>query len=357
MKDIEVLMGLFDTSIKFSMEKLYVELTNRCNLKCKHCYNDSNNGKCVDLPVEAVKNMLIYTKKCGLESVALSGGEALLYPNINEILQFCKDIELDVFLLTNGTYFDDERYTKILFEFLPEIQVSLDGPDAGSNDKIRGAGSFEHAISFIKYLKKSKYPKRVTVNTVLTEHTLSNYGDMVRLCNELDVDELTYSFITMAGRAKQNNLQINGDYFYSVVKDINTNIKPNKQNNCQGVGINHICSLTSVNDGVIKLQPKVTCSGDVFPCQMHHKPEYIIGNVNNSTLVEVLNGKEARQFLALMYLRKNYMEECNRCMFKNFCGRGCMAKSVNDYSNPLSVDGCCVFYKELILNEIKNQLD
>lgn len=357
MKDIEVLMGLFNKTINFSMEKLYIELTNRCNLKCKHCYNDSNNGTCIDLPIEVVKNMLFYTNNCGLTSVALSGGEALLYPKVNEVFSFCNDIGLDVFLLTNGTYFDEKKYMNILFEYLPEVQVSLDGPDASSNDMIRGEGNFENAISFIRRLKKSEYPKRVTVNTVLTEYTLSNYGDMVRLCNELGVDELTYSFITMAGRAKQNNLQMNNDYFYSVVKDINTNIKPNKQNNCQGVGINHVCSLTTLNNGIIKLQPKVTCKGEVFPCQMHQKPEYIIGNVNTCSLDEVLNSEESRRFIALMYLRKNYMEECNRCMFKTICGRGCMAKSVNDYSNPISVDGCCIFYKELIVEEIKSQLN
>ena len=352
---MEVIRGLFDGSVNFSIEKLYIELTNRCNLNCRHCYNESNEGVCLDLPIEIVKNVLIYAKKTKLNSVALSGGEALLYPEINDVLKYCRELNLDVILLTNGTYIQNEKYFELLFEYLPDILVSLDGPDSVSNDVIRGEGSFERAVNFIKALKRRKFPKRVSINTVLTEYTLTNYRNMVALCKELGVDELTFSFVTMAGRAKRNNLQINNNDFYRVVKDINNNIKKSPQNNCQGIGLNHVCSLTNVIDGMINLQPKVACNGDVYPCQMHHKPEYIIGNLNNTNLEGIINGDKTRMFIALMILRKNYMEECSKCVVKDICGRGCMAKSVNDYNNPVAVDGCCVFYKELLIEEIKKK--
>lgn len=356
MLEMECLQGLFSKTINITMEKLYIELTNRCNLKCAHCYNDSNNGICFDLPFDNITDMLEYAKECKLKSIALSGGEALLYPHISDVFEKCKELELDVLLLTNGTYFENEKYFNILFKYLPDIQVSLDGPDANSNDKIRGSGNFERAISFIKRLKKYNYPRRITVNTVLNEHTVHVYRDMLTVCSSLGVDELTYSFLTMAGRAKSNVLPIADSDFYNVVKDINTNIKPNPDNKCQGVGVNHLCSLTSVHDSIIKLQPKVTFKGEVFPCQMQHNSEYMIGNINTHTLKQILDSNDVRRFLALMFLRKYYMKECNACLFKSICGRGCMAKSINDCGNPFVVDGCCQFYKELIVVDILKRL-
>ncbi len=353
MLDMECLSGLFDKTISITMEKLYIELTNRCNLKCAHCYNDSNNGICIDLPFDIIENMLLYAKECKLTSIALSGGEALLYPRILDVFEECKKLGLDVLLLTNGTYFDNENYLNVILKYLPDIQVSLDGPDANSNDKIRGDGNFDHAISFIKKLKNSNYPKRITINTVLTEYTAPNYREMLTICHSLGIDELTYSFLTMAGRAKSNILSITDAKLYNIVKDINTTIKPYPENKCQGVGVNHICSLTSVNDSVIKLQPKVTYKGEVFPCQMQHKSEYMIGNVTTHTLKDILDGKDTRRFLALMLLRKYYMKDCSACLFNTICGRGCIAKSINDYDNPFAVDGCCKFYKELMVADIK----
>lgn len=357
MLEMECLEGLFSKTINITMEKLYIELTNRCNLKCAHCYNESNNGTVFDLPLDCVDAMILYAKECDLKSIALSGGEALLYPQISDVLERCKEVELDVLLLTNGTYIENEQYLNILFKYSPDIQVSLDGPDSNSNDKIRGYGNFERAISFIRKLKKYNYPRRITVNTVLTEHTARVYRDMLTVCRSLGVDELTYSFLTMAGRAKNNVLSIADESFYNIVKDINTNIKPHSDNKCQGVGVNHVCSLTSVNESIIKLQPKVTFKGEVYPCQMQQNSEYMIGNIKIHTLKEILDSNDARRFLALMILRKYYMKECNACLFKSICGRGCMAKSINDYGNPFVVDGCCQFYKELIVSDIKKVID
>lgn len=356
MDEMEIMQRLFDKTIPISMEKLYIELTNRCNLKCAHCYNNSNEGVCIDLPLAQVIEMLRLIQKCNLTSVALSGGEALLYPYIDEVLEACKQFGLEIVLLTNGTYIRDDHYWELIMKYLPEIQVSLDGPNAQSNDKIRGIGSFDQTISFVKKLKKAKYPKQIMVNTVLTEYTVDNYQEMVDLCYQLGIDKLTYSLITSSGRAQKNKMRLRDEDFYRIVKDINTNIRSDTHMNCQGVGMNHTCSLTNVNNNVIYLQPKVTCQGHVFPCQMHQKNEYIIGNVHSESLEDILNGDSARRFLALMYLRKTYMKECTDCLFRIQCGRGCMAKAVNDYNNPFAADGCCTFYKEWLLEELKHGL-
>ena len=87
MLEMECLQGLFSKTINITMEKLYIELTNRCNLKCAHCYNDSNNGICFDLPFDNITDMLEYAKECKLKSIALSGGEALLYPHISDVFE------------------------------------------------------------------------------------------------------------------------------------------------------------------------------------------------------------------------------------------------------------------------------
>lgn len=354
MEDIKTIKIILNGTVHISMEKLYVELTNRCNLKCIHCYNESNSGYSQDLSIEIVRGLIDAAYKCGLQEIALSGGEALLYPWIEDVLTYCTEKGLKPFILTNGTYCVDSKYYDILMKYEPDIQISLDGPDRQSNDMIRGEKSFDKTINFIQELKKSEYKGEISVNTVITEYTVNNYPEMVELCKKMNIDKLSYSMLTLAGRAQDHMLQLNNKDFIEIIRDINTNIKVLPENKCQGIGLNHECSLKKIQNGVIELQPKVTCYGEVFPCQMHNKKEYSIGNIYEKNIENILNSDQAKRFLTLMYLRNSFMQKCTSCIFEKMCKRGCMAKAVNDTKNPFETDGCCLFYKETFVQELKH---
>lgn len=107
---------------------LYVswDLTNRCNLTCRHCYNAGNCSE--DLSIDATFRIVDSLVEMGTLELTLSGGEPLLFPGFEKLLERIKECRFRVHLLSNGTLFGP-RQIDILKTYLDEndsIQVSYD---------------------------------------------------------------------------------------------------------------------------------------------------------------------------------------------------------------------------------------
>ena len=86
----------------------FIELTSNCNLKCKHCYN--NSGISIKEIDEKLLERLVKDLDTNLvTSVTISGGEPLLYSQLNELLKFiAENTSMKVALNTNGLLLNDE---------------------------------------------------------------------------------------------------------------------------------------------------------------------------------------------------------------------------------------------------------
>ena len=73
------------------LESIYAEITEKCNLACKHCYNCSGRGKTLDMEYSSFTNMIDQMAELGGTSLAISGGELFLHPDINKILYFLSE--------------------------------------------------------------------------------------------------------------------------------------------------------------------------------------------------------------------------------------------------------------------------
>ena len=132
---------------------VYVELTKKCNLCCKHCYNSSGQNS-AELNMNVMKNIVEQMRYDNVKSIALSGGEPLLYDGIFELLNLCEQYGINTNLITNGTLINDDialRFSR--FERL-RIQISLDGVEA-THDINRGEGSYKKNIQGIIKLKNA----------------------------------------------------------------------------------------------------------------------------------------------------------------------------------------------------------
>lgn len=146
-------------------------LSEACNLRCKHCYQE--NHVPVQLPYEDLlkilnqyRNLLKRIDAEGL--IYLTGGEPLVSPHLFKLLdEFKKDEGLYRFgILTNGTLITDELAKKIASYNPYFVQVSLEGGEE-TNDYVRGKGVFKKVGNAIKLLKK--YGVRVTVSFTATK--------------------------------------------------------------------------------------------------------------------------------------------------------------------------------------------
>jgi len=157
----------------YSVMNMQFHLTNRCNLRCIHCYMDSGNLHYDEMSIEEWKNIIdVAASNFPIWHCTLSGGEPMLYKGWYEILQYAKERGAATAMITNGLLIN-EGIAEKLSEVLDHIQVSVDGGSASINDEIRGRGTYEAAFSALKLLIKTRL--RVGINVTIMKE---NYDDI-----------------------------------------------------------------------------------------------------------------------------------------------------------------------------------
>jgi len=143
---------------------LDMELTERCNNDCIHCYinlpaNDKN-AKAKELPPEKIKAILEEAVSLGCLKVRFTGGEPLLREDFEELYIFARKLGLKVIIFTNATLISP-RLTEIFSRIPPheKIEVTVYGMKKRSYEKTtRVPGSFEAAWRGIRLLQEKKVP-------------------------------------------------------------------------------------------------------------------------------------------------------------------------------------------------------
>ena len=142
-----------------------LEITNRCNLRCKYCSHFTSAGDVgQDLPKEEWLQFFEELKHCAVLSVCLSGGEPFYREDLKDLIEGIIRNRMRFNILSNGTLVTDE-----MAEFLASsrrcdsVQVSIDGSIPITHDAFRGDGTFFRAIKGIKSLQKHNVPVTVRV--------------------------------------------------------------------------------------------------------------------------------------------------------------------------------------------------
>ncbi|MEN2985176.1 MAG: radical SAM protein [Thermodesulfovibrionaceae bacterium] len=181
-----------------SLRYLELQITKRCNLKCKHCF--VGQSKPIDLPFEKIKRVLTDFEELQGLRVLITGGEPLLHPEFDKINDFIKDIALRKILFTNGTLIDERLLSKLNVH---ELQISLDGMEQG-HEALRGSGTFEKTLSAIKKAKDFNFD--VSVATVIHKENLNEFEELEALIKDLNVREWIVDALSIKGNLDQNKM-------------------------------------------------------------------------------------------------------------------------------------------------------
>jgi MoaA/NifB/PqqE/SkfB family radical SAM enzyme len=134
-----------------SLRYLELQITDRCNLRCHHCY--IGDGLSQDLSVKNIEEILEEFEEMQGLRLLLSGGEPLLHPNFWEINERLKDYAFRSVLLSNGILITRDVARRLRVR---EVQISLDGMKEG-HESIRGTGTFTKTLAAIDHLQ-GPYP-------------------------------------------------------------------------------------------------------------------------------------------------------------------------------------------------------
>ena len=130
-------IGLYPKKFKFPL-LLQLELTRRCNVFCKHCYNNSgvDNTVCDAMTPQKWKDFCRYiVAHGGIFECVISGGEPLLLgDDLFEIMDILHNDGTYFLLITNGFLLTQEKVERLKKYRYKWIQVSIDGADADFHD-------------------------------------------------------------------------------------------------------------------------------------------------------------------------------------------------------------------------------
>ncbi|MBX3011476.1 MAG: radical SAM protein [Caldilineaceae bacterium] len=164
-------------------KKLVIELTNRCNLHCDHCFSGRHGGR-DDLPLAVLEHLLSEARAHGFEVLNFTGGDPTVYRHfMTAIAQTCA-AGYDFTLNTNGWNFLQVGPQLLPYrQHLQVITFSLDGATAATHDQLRGKGSYQRVLQAISLCVVQEIP--FTVNMVVTAHNRHEVATMAHLMHRL----------------------------------------------------------------------------------------------------------------------------------------------------------------------------
>jgi len=181
-----------------SLRYLEVQLTSKCNLTCRHCYQGVK--KDYELPFDMLKKILDEFVELQGIRLLLSGGEPLLYSKFGELNKFLKNYPAYVVLLTNGTLINEKNLSKLTY--IDEIQFSIDGLEE-SHDYLRGTGSFARMIKAVNIIK-AKTDKAVSFATMVHKKNLRDFPKLSRIIKSFGAREWGMDYPVFTGFFKNN---------------------------------------------------------------------------------------------------------------------------------------------------------
>jgi SynChlorMet cassette radical SAM/SPASM protein ScmE len=172
------------TSVMRMPRLVDLEITSRCNLRCKYCYYYENPAVTYhDLPTEAWLTFFDELGRSNVMEVCIAGGEAFMREDLPELIDGIIRNRMRFSILSNGTLITDK-----MAAFLADtnrcsyVQISIDGSHPEPHDAARGQGSFQNAVRGIRILQRHDVP--VAVRVTIHRHNVYDLENIARFLLE-----------------------------------------------------------------------------------------------------------------------------------------------------------------------------
>jgi radical SAM protein with 4Fe4S-binding SPASM domain len=275
-----------------SLRYLELHVTERCNLRCRHCY--IGDEKTVTLPIQLAAKAIREFGEFGFRLI-ITGGEPLVHPDILKILKVASRVPVRVILLTNGLLLTPNK-ARVISRYVHEVQISLDGMKSG-HELIRGKDTFDKTVENIREARKWL---DVSIATMIHSGNMNEFPSLERLVVELGAKEWTLDFLTLKGTLVNNP---------SLIPPADKAIKI-FQNYGFGEGTHSATENLSCGSHLCSILP----DGSIAKCGFIEKP---VGNIRDMSL---LDGWER---VVKDYLPSLNDLECRDCMYLKECKGGC----------------------------------
>jgi len=345
--------------------------TQRCNLKCRHCYSNAGDGGVgEELSSAEAREMIAGLARHGVPVLLFSGGEPLLRPDIMELGAYAVEKGIRTVLSTNGTLIGSREAAAIREGGFSYAGISLDGLD-GDNDRFRGvAGSFDRAIEGMRQCVNAglKTGLRVTLTKQNLKHLeplldLARNEGLARVCvyhlvycgrgSDMERDDLTPG----EARGVMDAIMRKAREFYSINRDLEILTVDNHadgmyiylkllaEDPARAAVARSLLKRAGGNRSGIGIAC-IDAQGVVYPDQfMRQSP---VGNVREKAFPEIWSNGE-NPILAALRDRKGLLKgRCGRCSWQEMCNGNMRARALAAHGDAWAEDPACYLTDEEI---------
>lgn len=202
-------------------------ITTKCNQGCKYCHRFLRIN---ELSLEENKKILDNLIKSGITDITWTGGEALLYQGLDELLKIAHDNGIRNKLITNGLLLTPRRFNEIS-EYLDSLTLSLDSIDNTINEQLgRGLTHYDNINDILTTVAKKNNQVKIRINTVANSLNIDEFDDLINYFNQFNIDcWRIFKFVPLRETAiiNKTKFDITDEQFETIKEKINnkSNIK------------------------------------------------------------------------------------------------------------------------------------
>ncbi len=330
------------------------ELTYACNLQCVHCLSSSGQRDDRELSTAEAKRVLDELRDLQVFYINIGGGEPMVRRDFFELVEYSVASGIGVKFSTNGAFIDAEKARRLASMDYLDIQISLDGVDAVTNDAVRGAGSYDMARRAMDNLAAANFgPFKISV--VVTRQNVPQLDEFKALADSYGA-QLRVTRLRPSGRGVDSWEHLHPTNAQQ--REIYNWLMANGENVLTGDSFFHLNALGPALPGLNMCGAgRVVCLidpiGDVYACPFVIHDEFRAGNVREKGGFAKV-WKQSDLFTSLR--EPQSAGACASCGAFDACQGGCMAAK---FFTGLPLDGpdpeCVSGEGEIALAELAAQ--
>jgi 7,8-dihydro-6-hydroxymethylpterin dimethyltransferase len=185
------------------LRELWIHLTQRCNMACRHCLFASSPEQRLELASGEALTRVDQAGEMGCRLFALTGGEPFIHPGFSDLADaILKRPETHLVVLTNGSCLKQHRKDLIRWGFERfHLQVSMDGMPP-RHDAVRGAGAFKRLSEQLAFLRSQGFP--FTLSMCVDAENVFDMPGFVETAAELGASNVHFLWLFVRGRAAKD---------------------------------------------------------------------------------------------------------------------------------------------------------
>ncbi|OJJ23804.1 hypothetical protein BKI52_05490 [marine bacterium AO1-C] len=299
-----------DQQLMQGLNFLWLEITLKCNLTCVHCYADSSPHQPLrsNMTPTDWKQVILNAYEEGCRALQFIGGEATIYPELKELIQYAHDLGFDfIELFTNATTITDE-WIEVFKAYKVNLAASFYSDEAATHDFItQRKGSFRKTVHCLEKLVTNHIPLRVGI--IEMEANEGHVEAAAEFLQNLGVEEISADQIRGVGRGHRSTT------------------KSQTNELCGQCWKGKLC---------------VTASGDAYPCVFSRG--FKVGNVKEQSINAIVQGRNLQSTRASLCStfkqREAQTDVCTpNITDESYAEDMCIPEIASDAA-PLSEDSC-----------------